>query len=218
MSRSDRRSVARHAFASVLAALFMAGAAGAAIAAPGAQNVIVTNPPSSPVPVNGSVEITGTVPVSGNVGITGTVPVSGNVGITGTPSVNVLNTSANPVLVKDASASDRFVAQLNLNNVFVVAAGKIAVLEFVSGTCVWNPSDGVIDLAIQIWNPEFDHEIVLIPHVNSTTALHAYVAFSQSVRDYINPGWYFTINADLLSGFQPSSCSATVAGYYLTQQ
>jgi len=55
----------------------------------GTQNVIVTNPATNPV----QVKVTNTpLPVSGSVGITGTVPVSGSVGITGTPSVNIANT------------------------------------------------------------------------------------------------------------------------------
>ncbi len=47
------------------------------------------NTPSNPVPVTGSLGITGTA----NVNITNpTVPVSGNVSLTGTPNVNVSNT------------------------------------------------------------------------------------------------------------------------------
>jgi hypothetical protein len=59
------------------------------------SEVKVNNPPSSPVPVTGSVVVTGAPPVTGTVEVVATtpVPVSGNVGVTGSVAV----TSAPPV-------------------------------------------------------------------------------------------------------------------------
>jgi hypothetical protein len=58
-----------------------------AIAA-GSAPVTVVNTSSNPVPVTGSVGITGTA----NVNVTNSVPISGSVTLTGTPNVNVSNT------------------------------------------------------------------------------------------------------------------------------
>src|SRR5262249_51564348 len=65
---------------------------------PGGLNVNVVNPPSHPVPVT----LQGTGSVTGSVTVTNTatnpVPVNGSVGITGTPTVNVGNFPASAAL------------------------------------------------------------------------------------------------------------------------
>lgn len=81
-----RRIVVLVVGAVVVGAIAMSFAAGAVAAppTPPPTQVIVLN---TPLPVTGTVGVSGTVAVTGTVGVSGTVPVSGNVGITGTPHV-----------------------------------------------------------------------------------------------------------------------------------
>jgi hypothetical protein len=119
-------------------------------AASKAQDVIVVNPPSAPVPTisQGTVTVSGTVSVAGTPAVT--LAGTPGVAIAGTPTVNlaagtgltVNNTAASPVLTRDVDRAGQTPVDVEFDTVapniaatYVVPAGLRLTIRSASGVC-----------------------------------------------------------------------------------
>jgi hypothetical protein len=200
---------------------------------PSSSQVTVVNTTAQPVPVTGNVGVSGSVPVTGNVGINGTpaVSVSGTV-----PVANPLDSNANPIPLTtlSAEAAKSFVADQDctFNNtnictispVFTVPAGKTAVIESVTGSCVYDASTALALAHLFYLNNGSVIGGVPGPAVN-LPSLPAIVfgslnasSFAVNVKTYIpaSTAVNFIVHANASqTQFNTDECNVSVSGYFV---
>lgn len=132
----------RSRLVSIVAVVFLSGAASALAGGPPVFPVKVTNPPSSPVPVS----------------IQGTGVVVGNVAVTNTPSVNVANEVTARIVAMPGPAPYRADRHLPLSDLATsmqgpfenVPDGARVVIEYVSFYCTTRPGDSMLNVGIGV--------------------------------------------------------------------
>lgn len=190
----------------------------------------------SPLPVSGTISISGTptvtvantpLPVAGSVVVSNAVlPVNGTVaatqsgpwlvGLAGTPTVNLNAGASNPVATRDVdnAAKSRFAFRLPASGgSFTVPAGKIAVIETVTGKATGSsPGFYVPSLDATTGGNFVSYPISqAIQDANATSRV--YVA-THAVRIYADPGTTVTCSPELLSSTGLVG-TLTVSGHYV---
>jgi|SRR5579871_3105815 len=175
-----------------------------------ADPVTVVNTAANPVPVNGSITVSGVLPVSQ----------SGpwNVGLTGGTGVRINNAASDPVQVREVNdAMQPFQATASCSStvshcdltLYNVPAGKRAVIEYFSG-------EGTVGQGQVAWSslttriagtPDTEHHAPL-----TAPALGFIASWGQQVRMYSDPGSSVGAAA-LASGPGPVNFSFSISGY-----
>jgi hypothetical protein len=211
----------------VLIAMAVLGTLGVTNLAAGAGpdagiNVNVVNTPANPVPVTGSVSVTG--------GITGTV--TGTVGLTPGTSVLIDNTVGDPVRVRNvndaiqpvqAQASCLVNALGCLPTIYTVPAGKRLVIEYASmRVCVLPGQSATLSVATQVGDQAVFHYLNVTPPAaapgtfaigcNSAVA-SSEVAVGQQVKIYADAGSGVVLTGTRNSTVGTASFQFSISGY-----
>ena len=161
---------------------------------PTGLDVNVINPASRPVPVTGSIAVTGTsnvnvtnasIPVTGSVNVTNaSIPVTGavsaaqagtwNVGLVGTPTVIVVDPSTQMPYSNHSTCGTE-------SNPCAVPAGKRLVIEYVSG--VFTSSANPTNNTVMIVNGAAEHDFVGYAITGSVPGLFAFSTPMKMVLD-----------------------------------
>jgi hypothetical protein len=220
------RNVAR-----LCAVLLLLVAVGFSVGCSSPSQAQSTNPSSSQVTVINTTAQP--VPVAGNVGINGTpaVSVSGNV-----PVANPMDSNGNaiPLTILSAEAAKSFVADQDctFNNtnictispVFAVPAGKTAVIESVTGSCVYDASTALALAHLFYLNNGSVIGGVAGPAVNlpslPATAFGSLNAssFAVNLKPYIpaSTAVNFIVHASASqTQFNTDECNVSVSGYFV---
>ena len=181
--------------------------------------VLVTNTPSQPLPINGSVGVDGPVPVLQ----TG----AWMVGITGTPNVHVVSSPNNPVLVQNVGVQS-FSKQLELTwnytdfgtnrLTFTVPAGEQLVIENVSGEAFLPSGQHPLFFVDAVHNSFADQHVSPTLFQGSMPSLGEDIyAANDSVKYYFDAGVTMFVYA--LRDQTPGDASGfiTVEGYLVNQ-
>jgi hypothetical protein len=202
------------------------------------KDVVVVNGPSQPVPVSGSIGVSGTV--NANVTNTPNVNVTAlpavqlapgtSVGISGTPGVNVLNqptvslASGTVVGVTNTSALQPVVLNTlvplspgqagNNANAFTVPAGKRFVLEDISGSATLPTGQKLLDVALGVGgNPTTFVDAPITFRGTAATGVVDVFQFGRPARGYAEAGYTTFASVERDSGTGNGSVFVTVIGY-----
>jgi len=185
-------------------------------------NVNVVNTPANPVPVTGTVSVTGAV--------TGTV--TGTVGLTAGTSVLVGNTVANPVRVRNVNDAIQPVqAQASclvgslgcLPTIYTVPAGKRLVIEYASmRVCILPGQSATLSIATQVGDQAVFHYLNVTPPAAApgTVAIgcnagtpSSEVAVGQQVKIYADAGTGVVLTGSRNSTVGTASFQFSISGY-----
>ena len=152
-----------------------------------------------------------------------------NVNVVNTPSVNVINTTASPVLVRDVDNPARQPFHAHVTGGFAdgasttgpitittVPAGKLLVIEHVSAFGRMLPFEKMVRFTIRYGI--FSHSVVCTPQGSSADGSRDYFVASQLVRmDFSHPGEAVSVlgERDSNLGENPSSVTFTISGYFV---
>ncbi len=185
-------------------------------------NVNVVNSPANPVPVTGSVSVTGAV--------TGTV--TGTVGLAPGASVLIDNTVGDPVRVRNVNdaiqpiqaRSSCLVNALGcLPTIYTVPAGKRLVIEYASmNVCVLPGQSATLSIATTVGGQSVFHYLNGTPpaagpgtaSIGCNSGLpSSEVATGQQVKIYADPGTFVVLTGSRNSTVGSANFQFSISGY-----